>query len=616
MNPRQALAACLLGGPWIAAWVAYGTLRLHQDVPWGLSDRLGLVLILAALYTPLMLLFGLATQLAAGLVTLLTPPRWQGSWTSSGRLAAVLVPLMACLTLPEMSPSGRLLQHQAPFPWTTSASLGLATALAFAMAWLLRRRAGSPSPTAIGHRLHGVLAVGTLLPLALLLLGQPPESPQELLLSPLPEATSAPPPLVLLVIDGADLDDMILPMVEAGELPAFATLMRQGTWGPLGSQRPTLSPVLWTTMATGKRLEQHGIRDFVYFHLPGVRPPIHRFPQASGLNHRLFPLLEKMPLGFERPPYSRLQRRARPLWDIVGERYPVGVYRWLVTWPAAPLDGFVVAGGVYAGPGDWNPKAKAWLQRMRRQPGDLLDDLALHPADAMHGLEPFVVRPPSAAALQAFAPEVPLDRRHKHFRLVARGLADPTAWELPRLIAKYRPQLVAANFYSVDSLQHRFAAARRDGTPWGGAIAEGYRHTDRQLASFLAELPPEHHLVVISDHGYDFALDHHWQAPDGVFFARGPAFAAGRRVEGLGLLDIAPLALTLLDLPLPEDMPGAVSGQFRSALAEDWLAAVEPTGLPRLMTYERPIDSAAEADLPATLSDEMRDELRSLGYVQ
>ncbi len=616
MTPRQTLGACLLGGPWIAAWVAFGTVRLHQDAVWGWLDRVFLGTILGLVYTTTMVLFGLGVVAVTVLVERLGPAGYRGgSMASRGRLAAIALPLVACLTLPEMAPSGGLLQRLSPFAWTPWTSLGLAALIAVPMAWLYHPEAPRQAGSMIGRRFHRVILVGTLVPWVLLFSWPqaPHRAPQELLLGPLPESHSTPPPLVLLVIDGADLDDMILPMVEAGELPTFAALMDEGTWGPLRSQRPTLSPVLWTTLATGKGVEQHGIRDFVYFHLPGVGPPIHRFPQASGLNHRLFPRLEKLSMGFERPPYQRLQRRARALWNIINERFTVGVYRWLVTWPAEPLDGFVVAGGVYAGPGDWNPKAKAWLQRMRRQPGAGLEDLALYPADARQGLEAFPLRPPSAAALQAFAPTVPLDRRHKHFRLVARSLADPTAWELPRLIAKYRPHFVAANFYAVDSLQHRFGAAYRDGTPWGGAIAEGYRHSDRQLATFLASLPTEHHLLVISDHGYDFVLDHHWRAPDGVFFGRGPAFEAGRRVDGLGLLDIAPLVLTLLDFPLPEDMPGAVSGKLSLALAPAWRA--EAAASQRLMTYERPVDATAQT-APATLSDEMKDELRSLGYIQ
>ena len=626
MNPRRAFVACVMAGPWIAAWVAFGTVRLNQESPWAGLDRLVLFLTLALVYGLLMLLFGLLVLALGALVERLVPSPRGMALAAHGRCAAAAAPWLICLLLAELSPSGDLLRDLLPPSWSPWAGFGLAVLGAGLLSW----RWGTRSTSEVGEPDGGAgrrpwrylprrppwLAVAaTALPLVLLFWPQAPPVAQDTLRVPLPPSTSTPPPLVLLVIDGADLDDMILPLVEAGELPTFAALMQQGTWGTLRSRQPTLSPALWTTLATGKEAEQHGIRDFVYYHLPGVRPHIHLFPRASGLNYQIFPLLESLPLGFERPPYSRLQRRARPLWDIVAERHRVGVYRWLVTWPAKPVNGFVVAGGVYAGPGNWNPKAKVWLQRMRNLPGAPLEDLALYPADAMDGLEATAMGRPADDALQAYAPTVPLDRRNRFFRLVTRSLIDPTDDELPRLIAKYGPQLVVANFFPVDALQHRFGTAYREDRPWGGAIAQAYRHTDRQLGRFLATLPPEHHLLVVSDHGYDFDLDHHLQAPDGIFFGRGPAFEAGRRVDGLDLIDIAPMVLRLLDFPLADDLPGASNGRYRRALSTSWMASTAGTETPQLPTYERPATDTET--LPSgSLSEEMKDELRSLGYIQ
>ena len=84
---------------------------------------------------------------------------------------------------------------------------------------------------------------------------------------------------------------MVLPMVEKGELPAFARLMREGAWGPLQTIEPTLSAVVWTTLITGKTPEQHGIRHFIVFRLPGIRKAIFQFPRHTGLNFRVFPML-------------------------------------------------------------------------------------------------------------------------------------------------------------------------------------------------------------------------------------------------------------------------------------------------------------------------------------
>lgn len=638
MRTRKTLLICWLSAAWFAAWVAWATQRLNADQLWSHADRVFLLLDLGLLYGGLLTLYALAAgwvdAVSRYAVQCVSAQRINKPWAnkpwihhSADTLRHVLTwtPLVYSLFLPQIVPSPAVWSRwtqELPSVWRLAGAGLLAALLTF-----LWNRLGAPGasshidqetpkpPRRFSSRVAwSALAALPLIPIALLWLQAPTQTDSDYLLSPLPAPpveAPPPPPLVLLVIDGADLDDMILPMVEAGELPALARLMQQGTWGHLKSLKPTLSPVLWTSLATGKPMRDHGIKDFVFYHLPGVRPAIHRFPQGSGLNHRLFPHLEAQPIGFERPPYSTVQRRARTLWDIIGERYRVGIYRWLVTWPAEPVNGFLVSGGVYAGPGDWNPKAKSWLQRMRRLEDDPLESLSQFPPGVLSGIEPFEIQPPTDDMLRTYAPEAPFNRRHKHFRLVARSLVEPTAWELTRLMEDHSPHFVAASFYSVDSFQHRFGKFEKTAGPWAHAIAERYRESDRQLAALLEVLPAEGHLLVISDHGYDFEVDHHWEAPAGVFFGRGPAFEAGRRHDDLGLLDIAPLALHLLGFPMPDDMPGAKDGRFLQALAPPWRQVED-----RLLTYERPPSERPTADLPASLSDAMKDELRSLGYIQ
>lgn len=424
-----------------------------------------------------------------------------------------------------------------------------------------------------------------------------------------------PRPLVLLLIDGADLDDMILPMVEAGELPNFRRLMKTGTWGPLATSRPTLSPILWTTIATGKPASEHGIRDFVYFRFPGLHRPVDRLPRASGLRHQLFPLLERIPgLGFRRTPYTSDLRRSRALWEIVGDYYPVGVYRWLITWPAEAVDGFMVSGGVYDGPGGWHPQARAWLRDLNDRSPEALDALGHHPADL--GIEASGKRPPLGRLDAYLKPGAAIDRAGSDVQLITRSLRDSTIYELPELMRKYRPRFTAAAFYSVDSFQHHFTEDRQQDGIFAGAIAERYRFTDRMLGRFLKTLEPRTHLIVISDHGFDFELNHHWEAPPGIFFARGPAFARGRRFEDLALADVAPLCLYLLGLPLPEDMPGTraatgAAGTYMEAVRPQFASRHPPATIP---TWERGPRQRRAVDV--AVDDELRESLEALGYLE
>jgi len=79
--------------------------------------------------------------------------------------------------------------------------------------------------------------------------------------------------VVLIGLDGASLD-VVDELRARGELPTFDRLIRTGTAGPLQSwaskpimrdhlRRGFWSPIVWTSIATGKIPEKHGVRDFV-----------------------------------------------------------------------------------------------------------------------------------------------------------------------------------------------------------------------------------------------------------------------------------------------------------------------------------------------------------------
>src|SRR5262245_1820019 len=65
----------------------------------------------------------------------------------------------------------------------------------------------------------------------------------------------------LIGFDGASWNLMQGPLKE-GKLPNFQRLIQSGTSGNLKSFVPTKSPVLWTTIATGKTPTKHGIGSF------------------------------------------------------------------------------------------------------------------------------------------------------------------------------------------------------------------------------------------------------------------------------------------------------------------------------------------------------------------
>lgn len=196
--------------------------------------------------------------------------------------------------------------------------------------------------------------------------------------------------------------------------------------------------------------------------------------------------------------------------------------------------------------------------------------------------------------------------------MVRHSLRDSTGSVLARLRARFEPRFTAASFYSVDAFSHFFAADRRDGGPFAPAIDQRYRETDARLGEFLETVGPDTHLLVVSDHGYDFEHDHHTWAPPGVFLARGPAFRAGTRVRGLSVYDVAPLVLHLLDLPLARDLPGTGTARYRRALDPAWL---ESHPVATVATYDETDDGSMEA-VASPKDEEIREVLESLGYIR
>jgi predicted AlkP superfamily phosphohydrolase/phosphomutase len=55
---------------------------------------------------------------------------------------------------------------------------------------------------------------------------------------------------------------LIDPLLERGFLPNLQKFVAEGVSGTLASIQPMLPPMLWTSIATGKRPHKHGIHGF------------------------------------------------------------------------------------------------------------------------------------------------------------------------------------------------------------------------------------------------------------------------------------------------------------------------------------------------------------------
>ena len=75
---------------------------------------------------------------------------------------------------------------------------------------------------------------------------------------------------ILIGWDAADWDIALL-FLQSGKLPALATLMDAGVRANLATLDPPISPMLWTSVATGNWPSKHGIHGFTELHEGSVR---------------------------------------------------------------------------------------------------------------------------------------------------------------------------------------------------------------------------------------------------------------------------------------------------------------------------------------------------------
>ena len=120
---------------------------------------------------------------------------------------------------------------------------------------------------------------------------------------------------VVFAADGFEWD-ILLPLVKAGKLPNLADLMERGCYGEIEMVTPTLSPVVWTTVATGKHHSKHGIHHFA------------RFSRTGG------------PLRL----YNNRDRKTKAVWNILSDYgRSVSSIGWWMTYPVEAVNGVMVA---------------------------------------------------------------------------------------------------------------------------------------------------------------------------------------------------------------------------------------------------------------------------------
>jgi Tfp pilus assembly protein PilF/arylsulfatase A-like enzyme len=405
---------------------------------------------------------------------------------------------------------------------------------------------------------------------------------------------------VLLVgLDGADWH-VADPLMAAGRMPNLRRLVEHGVRSNLLSITPMLSPVIWTSIATGVEPSRHGIMDFVA-------------RTAGGANE----------------PVTSVARRVPALWELLSDAgVPVGVTGWWATWPATAVKGYMVTDRVaYQLFGYSSDPRSAAGKTWPESAYDIVRPLIV-PADAVswNEVEPYLDGPRKRPG------EFDADehQRIEEFRTL---LAAGRTYLDVALAMRQREKVAfeAIYFEGTDTVGHLFMSYRepqlKSVDPRGYAsfrsVVDRYYETADQMLGRLLEGREGWTVIVVSDHGFasdatrplttDSRIGHgaaaDWHRRFGIFVMSGPGVRTGARLDEASVYDIAPTILALFHQPVPRSWPGRVLG---NALTPERLASH-----PVRFLAEDPVRRGGGEPAPddERETEELRGKLQSLGYL-
>jgi len=390
-------------------------------------------------------------------------------------------------------------------------------------------------------------------------------------------------------------------LMSEGKMPNFAKLRREGAYGRLISSEPLLSPIIWTTIATGRPPVDHHIGHFVAIN------------EKTG----------------ERIPVTSQMRGVKALWNIFTEgSKTVDVVGWWATWPAESVQGAIVSDHTcYHFLFDDGAHGSRDSTGVTYPPGleSRIEPMIRHPASVTRDeISRFV-----HVDAEEFEREFSFDDDLSHFKW-----AYATA-ESYRSIGKFlwqteKPDLLMVYLEATDSTAHLFGHLFRakglagelaeQQRRFGDAVEEMYRYADGVVGDYLDLVDGDTTLIVVSDHGFQLGVlpddpsktrdmrrvSEKFHNIEGILYAYGKNVKARRRFDQPVLLDIAPTVLTLAGLSPARDMPGRVLYEgFDLQRVERTVASYEGTGGAAVAAVGG--DTAVD---PAIL-----ERLRALGYL-
>jgi len=411
--------------------------------------------------------------------------------------------------------------------------------------------------------------------------------------------------LMVLGLDGMDWD-LVRPWTQDGSMPNLRRLMDNGTWGTMNTLVPTLSPLIWTTIATGVGPDRHGVLDFV----------------------------EKDPKSGETVPITGRSRRVPAIWNMAsGLGLSTDVVAWWATWPAERVNGTMISDRLYYTLTQGIDQAV-----FHKDPQDMI-----YPADQAAEFKQIRDRAVQETDWQAvrYFIHVPQERYAAAVK-ADKGMEDPVDG-MRRILASTRtymgsglklaeehPDLEMVYLEGTDTIGHLLARfmppptdpsiSPSEAALYAAAVPRYFKIVDHWIGRYLEQCPlSECAWVVVSDHGFKWGPKRPrglgafsgktaplWHDSDASFVV------SGRGVERRGhidkpasVYDVAPTIAALAGIPPGTDWKGSpLPGVSSSGLTPlDW------DKLLPIADYRPQVEGAAPADA------EFLHQLQALGYL-
>lgn len=402
------------------------------------------------------------------------------------------------------------------------------------------------------------------------------------------------PKVVLIGIDGLDWN-VADPLLEEGKLPNIARIIEGGVRADFQSLEYGIkSPIIWTTIATGKGPQKHGIADF----------------------------LEN---SEEAPLYNSNGWRARAVWDILGESgYTVGVINWMVSWPAQPVNGYNVTDRIVFTEGDgFDPIARTTypeellgeLKPEQRAFADIADEeiAPLLNGDTWRTGEVPEVSDAATTVRVVYANDQTVANVATHL-----------------LETREQPDFFGVYLNGADVSSHYFWGPMDPSTvdlvmsdelieTCKDIIPRYYQRMDGIVGEILDRVDEDSTIILCSDHGFrgpvrtnqGLRLGIWMHRPVGVFAASGPGIVPADGPIDASVFDVTPTLLAMFGVPVGRDMDGFV---MTDMLDPDLVGS---GSVAYVDSHERPGDEQREEEpIESPVDDEIKERLKSLGYIE